>query len=117
MAGEILPAYGLSSKQIETIAKMILSTRLPQTPVTLLEKILCDADLDYLGREDFYDVGGKLLKEFMSQGIVETEREWNLVQKTFLEGHRFHTEYSRVNREGAKRERLREIVSKLAAKP
>jgi HD superfamily phosphodiesterase len=113
MAKEMLPTYGLSNPQVEVICSMILATRIPQSPVTKLDKILCDADLDYLGREDFYQIGGRLLEELKEQGVVETEREWNLVQKTFLESHRFHTQYSKANRENFKKERLQEISTKL----
>jgi predicted metal-dependent HD superfamily phosphohydrolase len=116
MAKEILPGYGLTASQIEIVSNMILATRIPQSPSTLLEKILCDADLDYLGRTDFYDVGGKLLEELTHLGVVETEREWNLVQKTFLESHRFHTNYSKTTREEAKKQRQAEIAAKLKPK-
>ncbi len=116
MATEALPKFGLSADQIEVVCKMILATKIPQTPATQLEKILCDADLDYLGREDFYEIGGRLLEELKDQGIVETEREWNLVQRTFLESHRFHTNYSMTSREDAKKQRLAEIISKLKSK-
>jgi hypothetical protein len=78
-----------------------------------LENILCDADLDYLGRDDFYETGEKLCKEMLEQGAVENEREWNLVQRTFLQSHRYHTNYSNVNRESSKQERLQEIAMKL----
>ncbi len=91
---------------------MILATRIPQSPVTRLDKILCDADLDYLGREDFYEIGGRLLEELKAQGVVETEREWNLVQKTFLESHRYHTRFSKENREGKKQTHIQEIIAK-----
>lgn len=113
MVRETLPAYGLTNEQVTTICNMILATRIPQSPINKLEKILCDADLDYLGREDFYEIGGRLLEELKSQGVVETEREWNLVQKTFLESHRFHTNFSKINRESFKKERLQEIGAKL----
>lgn len=113
MARKLLPAFGISSDQIEVISKMILATRLPQSPTTPLEKILCDADLDYLGRDDFYEIGGRLLEEMKTNGIVETEREWNIMQKTFLESHKFHTEFSKTNREASKQLRLQEIVGKL----
>ncbi|NJN42256.1 MAG: HD domain-containing protein [Flammeovirgaceae bacterium] len=113
MAREILPAFGFGSDQVQLIENMILATKLPQTPSTQLDKILCDADLDYLGRDDFYKRGGTLFKELHDQGVVETEREWNLVQKTFLESHRYHTAYSKTNREPHKQERLKEIVAKL----
>gem|GEM_PF-218893 len=112
MAKEILPAYGLSAEQVETIANMIKATRIPQSPATQLEKVLCDADLDYLGRDDFYEIGGRLLEELKAQGVVETEREWNLVQKTFLESHRYHTKFSKETRENKKQQHLEEIISK-----
>jgi TolB-like protein/predicted metal-dependent HD superfamily phosphohydrolase len=113
MAKEILPAYGLSEEQIESICSMILATRLPQTPQNKLDRILCDADLDYLGRDDFYEIGSRLLEEMKAQGTVETEREWNLVQKTFLESHRYHTDFGKNKREKNKQERLSEIAAKL----
>ncbi|HRI78834.1 MAG TPA: HD domain-containing protein, partial [Cyclobacteriaceae bacterium] len=113
MAKEILPKYGLDEKQLDIISKMILATRVPQSPVTHLEKILCDADLDYLGRDDFYTIGGQLLEELKAAGVVETAREWNIMQKTFLESHRFHTEFSKTNREEKKSQRLNEISMQL----
>ncbi len=112
MATELLPAYGFGSDRIGIICNMILATRIPQSPATKLEKILCDADLDYLGRDDFYEIGAKLLEELKALGIVETEREWNLVQKTFLESHRYHTLFSKENREGKKNQHLQEIAAK-----
>jgi len=113
MARELLPAFALTLGQIEIIANMILATKLPQSPKTRLEKILCDADLDYLGRDDFYETGDKLLEEMKTGGVVETDREWNIMQKTFLESHRYHTDFSKANREPNKQERLQEISMKL----
>jgi uncharacterized protein len=89
-----------------------MATKIPQTPQTTLEKILCDADLDYLGRDDFYSIGNKLFEEMKTRGFVESEREWNLIQKTFLESHRYHTGYSRSNREAKKQQHLQEIIAK-----
>jgi TolB-like protein/predicted metal-dependent HD superfamily phosphohydrolase len=110
---EVLPNFGLNPNQITTICGMILATRIPQSPTNALEKILCDADLDYLGRDDFYEIGGKLLQELKESGVVETEREWNLVQKTFLESHRYHTSFSKENREEKKQKHLQEIIAKV----
>ncbi len=112
MAREFLPAFGLSDEQISMISNMVLATRIPQSPTNMLDKILCDADLDYLGRVDFYEIGGRLFEELKAQGVVETEREWNLVQKTFLESHRYHTRFSRENRELKKHQHIQEIVDK-----
>jgi TolB-like protein/HD superfamily phosphodiesterase/Tfp pilus assembly protein PilF len=116
MAREILPLYGLIEDQVDIICGMIMATRIPQSPSNKLEKVLCDADLDYLGRDDFYEIGSRLFEELSAQRIVETEREWNLVQKTFLDSHRYHTNYSKTNREGFKNQRLQEIAAKLKSR-
>ncbi len=112
MANQILPAFGFVKGQIDIVCGMILATRIPQTPQTLLEKILCDADLDYLGREDFYQVGERLGREMRDSGLIETDREWNLIQKTFLESHRYHTRYAQSHREELKKRHLQEILLK-----
>jgi len=113
IAKELLPSFGLVPDQIEVIGQMILATRIPQSPTSKLGRILCDADLDYLGRKDFYEIGRRLFEELSEQGVVETEREWNLVQKTFLESHRFHTDFSKANRVPTKQKHLQEISEKL----
>ena len=113
MAREILPAYGFGESELNIITNMILATKLPQSPTTQLERILCDADLDYLGRDDFKEISTKLFNEMLAAGVVETEREWNLVQRTFLQSHKYHTEFGKQNREEQKQERLREIAEGL----
>ena len=116
MAREILPSYGLQTEQIEQISKMILATKVPQSPATHLEKILCDADLDYLGRDDFYEISNNLFLEMQQQGVVESEREWNIMQRSFLQSHKYHTAFSQTNREAIKQEKLLEIVERLKKK-
>ncbi len=113
LARETLPQFGFSTEQIEKICGMIMATKVPQNPKNLNEQILCDADLDYLGRDDFYEIGKKLYAEMQERGLVETDREWNLIQKTFLENHRYHTQYAKKNREQRKLQYLQEILSKV----
>ncbi len=113
LATDILPSFHLTADQIQVICGMIMATRIPQSPKTLLEKIICDADLDYLGRDDFYSIGSKLQEEMKDGGLIETEREWNLIQKTFLQSHQYHTRYAQENREALKKQHLDEIVASL----
>jgi len=113
LARQLLPSYGFNEDQLDIICGMIMATKIPQSPKTQLEKILCDADLDYLGRDDFYTIGQKLHDELRESGTIETEREWNLIQKTFLENHHYHTAFSQANREPKKQQHLSEIVEKL----
>ena len=98
---------------IEIVSGLIRATKIPQAPKNLLEEIICDADLDYLGRNDFYEIGDKLFKEFMARGVVGSRDEWNRLQISFLEAHRYHTTYARKHRRPAKLKRIRELKSQL----
>lgn len=88
---EFLPAYAYTPEQIDRICGMIMATKIPQTPHNKLEEILCDADLDYLGRDDFFTIGDGLYQELCMYGILGTEIEWNKLQIRFLEKHRYFT--------------------------
>lgn len=105
-----LPGFGFSEGQLETICGMILATRIPQAPKNKLESVLCDADLDYLGREDFFQTGKKLFDELMAQGKVRDEKEWNQMQKSFFEAHDYHTPFARKNRGATKQKHYQEIL-------
>ncbi len=113
IAAEILPRYGYSHKAIGEVQAMIRATRLPQEPESLSGEILADADLDYLGRDDFFTVGNRLYRELSDSGTVKNEREWNMLQEKFLENHRYFTKTSRKKRAGKKAENLKIIQSKL----
>jgi uncharacterized protein len=95
--------FGFTQKQRDMVITLIMVTRIPQNPVSRLEKIICDADLDYLGREDFFDIGNMLRKEFLHYHVVENNTEWEKVQLKFLQTHHYHTAASRINREPLKK--------------
>jgi predicted metal-dependent HD superfamily phosphohydrolase len=63
LAGMVLPQFGYTSGQIGYVQKMILATKLPTKPETLLEKIICDADLDNAGRPDCIEQGYNVATE------------------------------------------------------
>ncbi len=111
LARQLLPGYGFSPEQVEAVCGMILATRLPQSPKNKMEQVLCDADLDYLGRDDFFQTGKKLFDELVVLGKVRNEEEWNRMQRSFLESHQYHTNYSREHREGRKREHLQRVIA------
>lgn len=113
IAQEHLPNYGYSQSQVDKIKGMIMATKIPQSPKNQLEEILADADLDYLGRDDFFKIGDKLYDELSMFGIVNSERDWNLLQEKFLESHHFFTQTAIKNRNQKKQENLEIIKSKL----
>ena len=109
IAGHTLPSYHYAPEQIDIIKKIILSTRVPQTPETHLEKIICDADLDYLGREDFFDIAETLKKEWLAHNIIHAEGEWPAIQLKFLERHRYFTKTAIANREAKKQQHISQL--------
>lgn len=113
LAREDLPRFGYSSGQIERICTMIMATKIPQNPQDTLSRILCDADLDYLGREDFFRIGETLFSEFKHYGVLRTEREWNELQVRFLEKHHYFTDHSKRVREPVKRAHLAQVIERL----
>jgi len=91
--------FDLTTEEKSVISNLIMATQIPQLPSTLLEKIICDADLDYLGRDDFFSIGDNLRKEFLQYQIVRNDEQWEQLQIKFLENHQYHTESSQRLRE------------------
>jgi len=114
IARELLPQYGYDEEQIEIICGIIMATKLPPQPTTLLQQIICDADLDYLGRRDFIPVSDTLYHELKVQGLLGTLNEWNKLQVKFLSVHQFFTKTAngmRAVNKDAQIERLKSIIT------
>lgn len=110
-----LPDFDYTETEISIICGMIMSTQIPQQPHNLLEEIICDADLDYLGRDDFYSIGRGLFDEFSFLGVVKSEEDWNRLQVNFLENHQYHTATAKRLRKEVKEKHLRELKLLLKA--
>ena len=111
---EMLPAYGYSEEQLEKICRIIMSTKLPPKPGDLLEQIICDSDLDYLGRSDFIPVSNTLYEELKAQDKITNLNDWNKMQVKFISGHQYFTATARQLREVNKKlqiERIRSLIT------
>jgi predicted metal-dependent HD superfamily phosphohydrolase len=106
-----LAPLGFSEEQFKKICGMIMATKIPQSPKNLLEEIICDADLDYLGRDDFDIISNNLFNEFSSVGFVTDYDDWMRKQISFLETHRYFTRYANETRNPKKAEQLEKIKS------
>ena len=108
-----LPQFGYTDEEIDIICQMIFCTRLPQSPNTLLEKILCDSDLDYLGRDDFFMIANKLLCEWNLNGIPTSLKKWYHIQIDFLSKNDYFTATAKKTRIEKKNENLSQIIELL----
>ncbi|MCK9398891.1 MAG: HD domain-containing protein [Bacteroidales bacterium] len=107
---QTLPVYNYNEEDTEIICRMILTTKLPQCASQHLDKILCDADLDYLGRSDFFMIAHRLKYEWDILNIYPTTlQEWYLIQKDFLSSHRYFTISALSLRQSIKMENLKQI--------
>ncbi|WP_116787758.1 HD domain-containing protein [Flavobacterium psychrotrophum] len=112
IAQQTLPEFGYSQNDIEKICEIITATRLPQTPADKLGEIISDADLDYLGRDDFFELGDKLYLEMCAGGNILTRSEWNDQQIAFLKAHTYFTKTAQQLRNQKKQENLNQLLSK-----
>jgi uncharacterized protein len=111
LARRHLPDFGYSPAQIAQVTSSILATSIPQQPRNLLEKILCDADLDYLGREDFFAIADTLFRELQHFGRISDRDAWNIIQIQFLDNHTYFTDTNKRRRETGKQFNL-EVLKK-----
>ncbi|PKR82095.1 hypothetical protein CW751_01795 [Brumimicrobium salinarum] len=114
MAAEILPKFGYTEAHIQRIKELIYVTQVPHKPKNNLEEIICDADLDYLGRDDFHEIADRLRRELREHGKIDSDRKWDEMQVKFLTQHRYFTQTSIQTRLKKKKQNLAEIKERLA---
>jgi uncharacterized protein len=109
IAAEILPSFGYSPAQIEMIHGMIMATKLPQSPRTVLEQLMADADLDALGRTDFITRNQALRDELAAYGAHWDDLAWAQEQLCFIGSHQYWTDAARQVR-GQQQQRNIELI-------
>ncbi len=109
MARDFLPKYGYTEEQIQEICEIIMATQMPPKPDNLLQRIICDSDLDYLGRSDMIPVSNTLYKELKEQSKIGTFNDWNKLQIKFISNHQYFTETARSLREVNKQKQIERI--------
>ena len=115
IARKHLPEFDYSDEQVESVCRMIMATKLPQTPVDHLGQLLCDADLYYLGGNQYAANAENLFKEYKKLRLVKTHAEWDLKQAEFLSAHAYFTDTAKNERSAKKQTTLEEIQTKLSA--
>ncbi|HUS03132.1 MAG TPA: hypothetical protein VMY77_15445 [Chitinophagaceae bacterium] len=110
LARRELPHFNLPPNEIDNICRLINATKVPQLPENHVQQIICDADLDYLGRDDFFINTEKLHKEFIEYQVVSTEEEWERSRIAFLRAHSYFTRYEKARRDHKKLEHLQQLL-------
>ncbi len=96
-------------KYFEILASLIMATKIPQNPKTELENILCDADLFYLGGNEYYSISDTLYTELKNFKLIQTLDQWNRIQISFLTGHGYYTSFAKKKLQQGKNNRIEEL--------
>ena len=108
-----LSKFGYNQTQIDLICEMIMATKLPQTPKNQLSSILCDADLYYLGGDNYEFYADLLYNEFQENGILKTNADWQYRQIEFLTTHTYYTKTAKEERETKKQDNKIKLENKM----
>lgn len=107
MAEEYLSKMNYPREKISAVTRTILSTKIPQRPDNDIEKILCDADLAYMGSNDLLEKIELLREEWaLTLNRIYTDHEWFNASMNFIESNSFHTEFARKKFEGKRKKNL-----------
>lgn len=113
-AEEQLSQWGASAEKIKAVQQAILSTQMPQRPISMVDKVLCDADLFHLSTEHAEKFGNLLRQELeTTKGMKFTEEEWYRYNIQFMKGHAYFTTYGKTVLEERKKKNVKKIKKKL----
>lgn len=117
IAQETLPHFAFTDQQIEQIGEIILATPLPHSPSSFLQALMCDADLDSLGRADFLLASHNLRRELAAYGEELDLRAWYERQLGFLQSHTYFTPAAHTLRNAGKQDNILELRRRLGRIP
>lgn len=106
LSSQILPKYGFSETDIQIINSLIIVTKLEEKPKNLLESIIRDSDLEYLGSEDFIKISPLLKREWINCNVIKSDSEFYKIQYEFISNHSFYTDFMMKNSLNQKRENI-----------
>jgi hypothetical protein len=100
----------LQKGTIDKIRDCICATKLLQTPASLLEEVICDADTYNLGTRDFIKNDKLLKKEYELRNI--DVYNWEKKTLNLLLTHKFFTQYCQALLNGVKEKNIEIVKSR-----
>jgi len=114
IATKFLNENKVSQQVINKVIGCINATRLPQNPNSLIEQIICDADLFHLGTSDFREKNKLLREELNDFGNMDlSKKDWRKKNIEFLTKHTYFTSYAKENLDPLKQIYLEELNKKV----
>lgn len=115
IASNYLKSINYDKNKIKLIEQIILATDPDYTnPKNIYEKIIKDADMDNLWRDDFQKKSNDIKKELETvKKIKIKDPEWHHSLVDLLISHKFNTDVQRKERDKKKQENLNKMITKL----
>jgi predicted metal-dependent HD superfamily phosphohydrolase len=114
IATDFLNNENYATEKLNKVLLCITATKLNETPVTLLEEILCDADFSHFSSPNYTKISNQLRIELENIGCgFKTEKEWLEENITFFNIHKYYTKYANLNWNSAKNENLIKLKKEL----
>ncbi len=114
LALKFLNEQQIGQPVVDKVKGCINATRIPQTPNSLIEQIICDADLFHLGTEDFKEKNRLLREELNDFGKLDlSKKDWRKLNIDFLEKHTYFTSFAKENLLPLKTVYLEELKEKM----
>ena len=98
---------------ISKVGACIKATKLPQSPATPLEEIVCDADLFHLGT-DYFPERNKLMRKECEKSLHTKlgKDQWRASTIKLFQAHHYHTAYCTLLLNNKKQENLDRLLEK-----
>lgn len=117
LATRFLQTLEVDESTINEVKNCILATRMPQAPTTLLEEIVCDADLFHLGTDEFPEKNKLMRKEAeLRNGTAINKDEWRQSTIRLFETHHYFTDYCQLLLNDTKQQHLDRMKHKTEEK-
>ncbi|MBP7272363.1 MAG: HD domain-containing protein [Saprospiraceae bacterium] len=107
---QYLQGKEFNDDDINIVKGCIMATKMPQSPKTTLEEIICDADMSHLGKSTYWDRCSRLRQELnITRGKVMDEQSWIDFEIDFMNQHDYHTEVARTLYNPSKKKYTRQL--------
>ena len=113
LSKSFLAGISYPQEKIETVVSIIASTKMPQSPSSLIEQVMCDADLSHLGKKG-YNAKTQLLRaewEAMA-GKKYSDSQWLRLNIDFLTSNKFYTNCAKLLYDEQKETNLSKLQKK-----
>jgi predicted metal-dependent HD superfamily phosphohydrolase len=116
MAERFLEHRKVNAEEIGKVKSCILATKYPQHPASVLEQVICDADLFHLGQKDLFDKMALIREEWsLTRNLTYSDDQWHALNLEFISTHVFYTTYCQKNYDKRKNKNI-VLISKLMKK-